>query len=171
MSAPPAIHLAPTERAVLEALADGAEIAEAATALGIKPSTASSYLRSARRRLHDAGSAPWAVAIAYAVNAISTPPKLNPADLDLSRARRSLVPFLAHCMTSTPSRSHGKRRTIARLCTSTRMLEQGHGGVAEEVRGGLVPGHQEQDRQRDRLLLAEMVVSVAGRAAPRPHRS
>ncbi|MFF5719275.1 DUF6415 family natural product biosynthesis protein [Streptomyces buecherae] len=97
---PPAIHLAPRERAVLQGLADGLLISEVARSLGISDGTADGYLRSARRRLHEVRDTPPAVAIAYAHAALDPPPPQDRKRLFLPHDRRYLVPLLAQGMTA-----------------------------------------------------------------------
>ncbi|KPI06241.1 regulatory protein LuxR [Actinobacteria bacterium OK074] len=87
------IVLAPREKHVLEGLADGGTLAEVALGLGIRPGTASDYLRTAKRKLRGADEDATALAIAYATLALDPPEPLELGELYIPRQQRDLVPL------------------------------------------------------------------------------
>ncbi|MFC9856181.1 MULTISPECIES: LuxR C-terminal-related transcriptional regulator [unclassified Streptomyces] len=89
------IVLAPREREVLEGLAAGDTLAEVAGGLDIRKTTAAGYLLLAKKKLYGARDTAAAVAVGFAVEAITQPPLLDPVKRHLLREQRALVAFIA----------------------------------------------------------------------------
>ncbi|UNZ18190.1 LuxR C-terminal-related transcriptional regulator [Streptomyces sp. 891-h] len=92
------VTLGPREQQVLERLADGDTLALVARELRIRESTASGYLKVAKHKLHGTNETAAAVAVGYAIEAISRPPLLDPETLFLPREQRDIVPLVAQGM-------------------------------------------------------------------------
>ncbi|MGC5042472.1 LuxR C-terminal-related transcriptional regulator [Streptomyces albidoflavus] len=92
------VILAPREKQVLEGLATGNALAVVALDLKIREGTASGYLRLAKHKLHGVSETAAAVAVAYATDAIATPPLVSPETLFLPREQRDIVPLIARGM-------------------------------------------------------------------------
>lgn len=94
-TAVPKIVLAPREKEILEGLAHGSPLSEVAQNLGIRPGTASSYLKHAKRKLHGVGENAAALAVAYATGTLEEPAPLDPSLLSLTRDQKELLPLIA----------------------------------------------------------------------------
>ncbi|MEE1797522.1 LuxR C-terminal-related transcriptional regulator [Streptomyces sp. JV176] len=92
------VILAPRERQVVEGLTDGSTLAEVALDLQIREGTAAGYLKMAKNKLHGVSETAAAIAVGYAVRAITHPPLLDPETLYVPREQRDLVPLIARGM-------------------------------------------------------------------------
>ncbi|WP_405576158.1 LuxR C-terminal-related transcriptional regulator [Streptomyces sp. NBC_01092] len=107
------IVLTPRERQVLKGLADGSTLAAVALDLKIREGTAAGYLKLAKRKLHGVGENAAALAVGYAIEAITRPDLLDPEGLFLPREQRDLVPRIARGLTAAQMLTELKpRRTI-----------------------------------------------------------
>ncbi|MEW1721622.1 LuxR C-terminal-related transcriptional regulator [Streptomyces sp. NPDC093109] len=92
------VVLAPRERQVLEGLAAGSTLSVVALDLKIRESTAASYLKMAKHKLHGVRETAAAIAVGYATRAITRPPLLESETLHLPPEQRDLVPLIARGM-------------------------------------------------------------------------
>ncbi|MFF8387761.1 LuxR C-terminal-related transcriptional regulator [Streptomyces kanasensis] len=88
------IPLAPRERQLLEALADGSTLAAAAEHIGLREMTAKGYLQHAKEKLGGMRRTAAAIATAYATKSITPPDLLDVEGLCISREQRVLVPLV-----------------------------------------------------------------------------
>ena len=103
------IILAPRERQVLEGLADGSTLVAVALSLKIRESTATGYLKLARRKLYGVSENAAALAVGYATQAITRPEMLDPEALDVPREQREIVPLIARGMAAAQMATELKR--------------------------------------------------------------
>ncbi|MFJ9434891.1 DUF6415 family natural product biosynthesis protein [Streptomyces sp. NPDC101490] len=95
------VILAPQERQVLEGLADGTGIDQVAFTLSITSGTASGYVKSARAKLGPwAPDVPSALAVSYAIEAITAPVLRRRDEIYVSGERQALIPLIAQGLPS-----------------------------------------------------------------------
>lgn len=138
------------ERQVLEGLADGSTLAAVAFDLAIRQSTATGYLRLAKRKLGGVSENAAALAIGYATDAISCPELLSPEELRVPAEQRELVPLIAQGMTAMQMATQLKR-PLPLVRRDTRHLLQ-----AVLARN---PAHLVTRAWQTRLLTAEHVMA------------
>ncbi|MFB6525227.1 LuxR C-terminal-related transcriptional regulator [Streptomyces sp. NPDC056399] len=91
------ISLAAREREALMGVAQGLDVPAVAASLGIAAGTVTSYLKSAKAKLHGVREIPFALAVAYATDSIPAP-RLRDEVLDLPVEQSELIPLLAQGM-------------------------------------------------------------------------
>jgi DNA-binding NarL/FixJ family response regulator len=90
-------------------MADGSTLAEVASDLGIRESTASGYLKLAKSKLYGVSEIEAALAIAYATDAITRPELQDPAGMDLPKEQHELVPLIGRGMSAAQMAAELKR--------------------------------------------------------------